>query len=99
MWFAIMKFLIWYVILPALGIVPATLFTLRTMKDPEPVMAFAASSGGGNFLLWMIVIGLVINALVNAKIPQFEAFKVWLLSKLAGWLAGVAAKMEKGAGQ
>lgn len=94
MWLGFAKFLLWYVILPALGIVPGTLLTLRAMDDPEPVMTFAASSGGGNILLWMLVIGLVINALANANIPQVQAFKAWLLAKLAGWLAETAAKIK-----
>lgn len=95
MWFEVIKFLIRYVLLPSLGIVPATLLAIREDAAPE-VVTFAATASGGNTLLWMLVIGLVINALVNAKIPQLETFKAWLLAKLAGWLAKTAEKMQQG---
>ncbi len=98
MWFALIRFLIQYILLPSLVIAPATVLATRNDAAPE-IQTFAATASGGNTLLWILVIGLVINALVNAKIPQLETFKAWLLAKLAGWLAKTAEKMQQGVAQ
>lgn len=93
MWIQVIAFLIRYVLLPALGIVPATMLAMREIDTTE-IQAFAATGAGGNFLLWMLVIGLTINALVNANIPQVQVFKAWLLKIIAEKLAAMANKIK-----
>lgn len=99
MWLLILRWVIVNVLIPAIVGSSATLLTLRNMEDTEPIESFAASPGGGNFLLWVIVIGLVVHAFLTSKAPQFEAFKAWVLSKLAGWLSAAAEKIKSGVSQ
>lgn len=99
MWLLILRWVIVNVLIPAIVGSSATLLALRNMDDPESIESFAASSGGGNFLLWVIVIGLVVHAFLTSKAPQFEAFKAWILSKLAGWLSAAAERIKSGVGQ
>lgn len=99
MWVMLLRWLIVNLLIPAIVGSSATLLALRNVDDPEPIESFAASAGGGNFLLWVIVVGLVVHAFLTSKAPQFEAFKAWVLSKLAGWLASAADRIKAGVGQ
>lgn len=93
MWFLILKWLFLNVLLPAIAGGAGTLFALRSFDTGE-VETFAASSGGGNFLLWVVVIALVIHALMTAKIPQVESLKAKLLAWIAARLAAMASKIK-----